>query len=74
MPPNDLNLDLAAQRPECFGGRMVGGGFGGCTLNLVRAGMAEQFIEAVLPLYRAKTQQIPRAFAFDLVAGASVRG
>ncbi len=73
-PELDVLVDLAAQQPECFGGRMVGGGFGGCTLNLVQAGMADQFIESVLPIYRERTQKIPRAFAFDLVAGASVRG
>ena len=68
----DLLADLAQSHPQCFGGRMVGGGFGGCTLNLVKAGAAPQFIDDVLSAYRAEMSEVPRAFTFDLVAGASV--
>jgi len=70
----DLLAELAQAHPQCFGGRMVGGGFGGCTLNLVQAGAAPKFIDDVLSAYRSKVEEVPRAFTFDLVAGASVSG
>mgnify|MGYP003949000717 CR=1 FL=1 len=73
-PQLDLLVDLALAQPACFGGRMVGGGFGGCTLNLVQTEAAPNFIETVLGEYRARVPEVPRAFTFDLVAGASVRG
>src|SRR3546814_7026561 len=37
-PELDLLVDMVKDRPEVPGARMMGGGFGGCTINLVRAG------------------------------------
>ena len=71
-PQLDLLVELAEDQSGCFGGRMVGGGFGGCTLNLVQTEAAPAFIDAVLSGYRSQVSDIPRAFTFDLVAGASV--
>ena len=71
-PQLDLLVELAQAQPGCFGGRMVGGGFGGCTLNLVKSEEAPAFIDAVLSAYRTQVSEVPRAFTFDLVAGASV--
>ena len=34
----DLLVELAASSPGVYGARMTGGGFGGCTVNLVREG------------------------------------
>jgi galactokinase len=43
------------QQPECFGSRITGGGFGGCTVNIVRAEAAEQFVATLREQYAAKT-------------------
>ena len=66
----DLLVELAQAHPGCFGGRMVGGGFGGCTLNLVRADQTQEFITSVLTQYRAQVQEVPRSFTFELMGGA----
>ena len=34
-PEADILVDLAAKEPGCIGARLTGGGFGGCTVNLV---------------------------------------
>jgi galactokinase len=51
----DTLVAIASGIPGCYGARMTGGGFGGCTVNLVEEGQAEQFREAIQAGYRAAT-------------------
>ncbi|MEC8194353.1 MAG: galactokinase [Myxococcota bacterium] len=71
-PQLDCLVDSALAQPGCFGARMVGGGFGGCTLNVVEASRVDAFIEGALTAYRSQCSETPRSFAFDLVGGAAV--
>ena len=48
----DTLVELAWKQPGTLGARMTGAGFGGCTVNLVRAGAAEAFAEAVSKGYQ----------------------
>ena len=43
----DTLVELASKQSGCFGARITGGGFGGCTINLVAAEHADRFIENV---------------------------
>jgi galactokinase len=43
----DTLVELARQQPGVFGARMTGAGFGGCTVNLVRADAAANFAQVV---------------------------
>lgn len=45
-------VEIAQARPECFGARMTGAGFGGCAVALVRRDSAEAFADAVGAAYR----------------------
>ena len=49
----DTLVDLAWKQPGILGARMTGAGFGGCTVNLVRAGQAEAFAHAVAEGFQA---------------------
>jgi galactokinase len=51
----DVLVAIAMQQPECFGARITGGGFGGCTVNVVRAESAERFVATLRREYAAKT-------------------
>jgi galactokinase len=51
----DLLVAIAMQQAECFGARITGGGFGGCTVNVVRAEAADRFVATVRREYAAKT-------------------
>ncbi len=51
----DILVDLANQQPGIIGARLTGGGFGGCTVNLVEAAQAEQFRERMHAAYKAAT-------------------
>jgi galactokinase len=48
----DVLVELAWKQPGTLGARMTGAGFGGCTVNLVRAEAAEAFAEAVARGYQ----------------------
>jgi galactokinase len=47
----DTLVELAWKQPGVLGARMTGAGFGGCTVNLVRAEAAEAFAQAVAEGY-----------------------
>ena len=51
----DILVALAGKQPGCFGARLTGGGFGGCTVNLVAAANVEAFTEAMRAGYREAT-------------------
>lgn len=51
----DVLVAIAMRQAECFGARITGGGFGGCTVNVVRADAAEKFVATLLGEYAATT-------------------
>jgi galactokinase len=51
----DVMVEAAEGLPGFIGGRMTGGGFGGCTVNLVREENAEEFAKQIAERYRAAT-------------------
>jgi len=51
----DLLVDLVKEDPNVIGARMMGGGFGGCTINLVNAEAAESLIRKVSDAYSSET-------------------
>jgi galactokinase len=55
----DLMVDIARAQEGCLGARMTGGGFGGCTVNLVLADKVDDFVENVSQAYEAKTDLKP---------------
>ncbi len=48
----DFLVDAAQQIPGVAGARMMGGGFGGCSLNLVRKEVIPEFSQAMARMYR----------------------
>lgn len=53
-PEIDFMADFANARDDIAGARMMGGGFGGCTLNLVKTGREEAFINDLNTAYKNK--------------------
>jgi galactokinase len=66
----DILVDLASRQPGCFGARMTGGGFGGCTVNLVAAGRTAAFVEAMHAGYLAATGIDAEIYTSRASAGA----
>ena len=50
----DFLVDFTRELPEVLGARMMGGGFGGCTLNLIKKEEVDPFIEKASVAYFQK--------------------
>jgi galactokinase len=66
----DIMADVAEGLPGYYGGRMTGGGFGGCTLNLVAAPDAEAFADQISGRYRKATGIEPAIYICSAADGA----
>jgi galactokinase len=51
----DSLVEIALRQEGCIGARITGGGFGGCTVNVVRVAAAEAFVTAVRREYAQAT-------------------
>src|SRR5262249_3640155 len=69
-PELDLMVQLATGVPGVYGARMTGGGFGGCTVNLVRDDGVEEFRAAVARGYRKETGKDPAIYVSSTANGA----
>ena len=66
----DVLVELALKQPGVLGARMTGAGFGGCTVNLVLAGAAESFAEAVQEGYSKATGLNAEVYVCEASDGA----
>lgn len=55
-----------------IGSRMMGGGFGGCTLNLIEESKVENFMEIVKKRYPTQFDRIPAFYVVDTEDGVGV--
>jgi galactokinase len=67
----DFLVDTALAIPGTFGVRMIGGGFGGCTVNLVDPAALDDFTLALGDAYRAKFGIDPAFYLVRPAEGAS---
>ncbi|MBI3750856.1 MAG: galactokinase [Chloroflexi bacterium] len=68
----DLLVAIATATPGVGAARMTGGGFGGCTVNLVRPDAVERLASAVLRDYPARTGLQPAVMAVRAADGAGI--
>lgn len=54
VPELDFLASLAEQSEAVIGARLMGGGFGGCTINLVKKDQCTDFTETALQAYKQK--------------------
>jgi galactokinase len=66
----DVLVGIADESAGVLGARMTGGGFGGCTVNLVRRDALEDFRSAVFERYRLATGVVPAVYVFEPGGGA----
>ena len=69
-PELDLLVELASQSSAVYGARMTGGGFGGCTINLVSREAVEGFVENTVSKYYSETNVVPEIYLSTASPGA----
>jgi galactokinase len=66
----DFLVDSALTLDGVYGARMTGGGFGGCTVNLVAAGSEDRFEREITRRYQAQYGLAPAVYRCTPAAGA----
>ncbi|MCR4842341.1 MAG: galactokinase [Eubacterium sp.] len=66
----DLLVELALEVPGVLGSRMTGGGFGGCTVSLLKKGAEEEFRSHIAGEYEKKTGIVPEIYSAYCGPGA----
>ena len=66
----DLLVEMASTCEGVFGARMTGGGFGGCTIALVRSDAVEHVQGIITEAYRNKTEITPDIYICSAAQGA----
>ena len=66
----DLMVEIAAAQPGLIGARMTGGGFGGCTINLVQSAAVADFKRNVAAEYSSRTGLTPEIYVSPASEGA----
>ena len=67
----DLMVDLARGREGLVGSRMTGGGFGGCTVNLVRTASVDRFTAEMRSAYHQATGISPEIYVSTAGTGVT---
>jgi galactokinase len=66
----DVMVEIAEKLPGVYGARMTGGGFGGCTVNLVAAGAVEAVTSELAARYEQATNYTPQIYVCAAADGA----
>ena len=72
VPELDSLVDTAVTLDGVYGSRMTGGGFGGCTVSLVKPAAVDGFLERIKAEYKDKYGIDAVAFATEAADGTAV--
>ena len=67
----DILVDLAWKIPGVIGSRITGGGFGGCTVSIVKNDAVDTFINDIGKAYKEKVGHEAEFYTVDIGDGAS---
>jgi len=73
-PELDVLAEAAQSLPGVLGSRMMGAGFGGCTINLVEAEALEAFQVRMAPIFRDRLGREPVIHVCKLRGGTEILG
>jgi galactokinase len=70
-PELDFLVEVALNQPGCWGARLTGAGFGGCTVNLVQREWVESFVHNLKKAYQHETGRVAEVYVCQASDGAS---
>jgi len=65
----DLLVDLTKNEKGVLGARMMGGGFGGCTINLIKSSEADKIVSGIKEKYQEQTKIQPESYLVSVENG-----
>lgn len=71
-PESDFLVDFSKDNAQVLGARQTGGGFGGCTLNIVHESAVGDFVSAATKAYKDKFDITLEAFEVRPSGGTSI--
>ncbi|WP_245583638.1 galactokinase [Salinimicrobium xinjiangense] len=72
-PELDFLVDFSTDYDAVKGARMMGGGFGGCTINLIEEDAIDDFVQKASEAYERKFNIIPEAIIVSPSKGTYIR-
>ena len=71
-PELDFLVDYSKKHNSVIGSRMMGGGFGGCTINLIHEDYIQSYIESITSAYRDRFDLELSSFKVRISKGVSL--
>ncbi len=71
-PELDFLAEKAMTMKGVLGSRMMGGGFGGCTINIVEASQVQAFSDAIQEAYSKQFKKTPEIYICQIQDGAKI--
>jgi galactokinase len=71
-PELDFLVEQVKGRPGVIGARMMGGGFGGCTINLVREAVIDELVADLTPAYAKAMNKELKVYIGQIENGTSL--
>ena len=68
----DALVDMVRNNPSVLGARMMGGGFGGCTINLIQKEKTGALIDEVSEKYLAQFERVLKTYTVTIDDGTSL--
>ena len=72
-PELDILVNVVKDNPHVLGARMMGGGFGGCTINIIKKSEVQAIINTVADIYAQQTAHTLKVHQVKIAQGTHIK-
>ena len=72
-PELDILVNAVKDNPHVLGARMMGGGFGGCTINIIKKSEVQAIINTVADIYARQTAHTLKVHQVKIAQGTHIK-